>query len=71
MQNPYLIRTAAVASLAAAVVSLGWMGTPGDEAELAPAMAMVAPTVPGPAVYFPAGVVLQPNEAEAEPYEYY
>ena len=72
MQNLYIIRTAAIASLAAAVTTLGWMGTQGEEAQFAsPEPVSVAPTVPGPAVYFPAGFVLQPNQADAEPYEYY
>jgi hypothetical protein len=69
MQNPYLIRTAAVASLAAAVVAFGWMSAPGDEMQVSEIT--VAPTLPGAAVYFPAGFVLQPSEGEAEPYEYY
>jgi len=70
MQNPYIIRTAAVASLAAAVVASNWMSAPDDGLQLAAEVA-VAPTLPGPAVYFPAGYVLQPNDAEVEPYEYY
>jgi len=68
MQTPYIIRTAAVASLAAAVVAFGWMSAPGDEVQVSEIA--VAPTLPGPAVYFPAGFVLQANEAEPEPYEY-
>ena len=69
MQNPYIIRTAAVASLAAAVVAFGWMSAPEDEMQMSEIA--VQPTLPGPAVYFPAQFVLQANEAEAEPYEYY
>jgi hypothetical protein len=69
MQNPYIIRTAAIASLAAAVVAFGWMSAPEDELQISEIA--VAPTLPGPAVYFPAQFVLQANEAEPEPYEYY
>lgn len=68
MQNPYIIRTAAIASLAAAVVAFGWMSAPEDELQISEIA--VAPTLPGTAV-FPAQLVLQANEAEPEPYEYY
>jgi hypothetical protein len=70
MQNLYLIRTATVVTLAAALLGVGWMGMHADEAQIAPAMVPVA-ALAEPMVYFPAGYVLQPNEAEPEAYEYY
>jgi hypothetical protein len=71
MQNPYLIRTAAVVTLAAAVVGAGWMGMQSDD------MSVVEPgTVPvaveaEPAFHFPAGYTLQSDPDEPEIYEFY
>ena len=70
MQNLYLVRTATVVTLAAALLGVGWMGMQGDEAQIAPEMVSVS-AVGEPTLYFPAGYVLQPNEAEAQPYEYH
>lgn len=68
MSNLYLIRTAAVVSLAAALLGFGWMGMPGDEGVVAPeTLAVSAP----PASYYPAEFELRPNPDEPEVYEYY
>jgi hypothetical protein len=71
MQNPYLIRTATVATLAAAIVGAGWMGMRGDDMSVEPdaAAVLAAPSEPG--FYFPAEFTLQPNPAEPEIYEFY
>jgi hypothetical protein len=65
MQNPRLIRTATVASLAAAIVVAGWMGSQGDEMRADPVGAQSEP-----GYYFPDGFTLQPNPAEPDVYEY-
>jgi hypothetical protein len=64
----YLLRTATVASLAAALIVVGWMGTPSDEMTVAPDMGTVQTEITG---YFPAGYELQANADEPEVYEYY
>jgi hypothetical protein len=71
MKNPYLVRTAAVASLAAAVLAAGWMGMPSDEMQIAPESVAVSGTQVEPAMHFHAGFVLQANLDEPEAYEYY
>lgn len=69
MKNPYLIRTATIATLAAGLLGVGWIGMQGDEAQIAPQMIAVS-TSAEPAVYFPSSYVLQPNPNEPELYEY-
>jgi hypothetical protein len=71
MESPYLVRTAAVVTLAAAAFTAGWMGTGHDDEMQIPA-ALVSASNSGyePAVYFPAGYELKPNPAEPEVFEY-
>jgi hypothetical protein len=71
MQNPRLIRTATVASLAAAMIVAGWMGSQGDEMQVDPAGVGATGAQTEPGYYFPAEYMLQPNPAEVEPYEFY
>jgi hypothetical protein len=71
MQNPHLIRTATVASLAAAIMVAGWMGSQSDEMQVDPARIGVAGAQTEPGYYFPAEFTLQPNPAEVELFEYY
>lgn len=71
MRNPYLLRTAAIVSLAAAALTLGWMGLPGDEAQIAPEAVAVSSGQYEPAFYFPAGFELRANPDEPEVVEYY
>jgi hypothetical protein len=68
MYNPYVVRTATLASLAAALVATGWMGMQGDDAQMAPEQLAVSSP---PALYFPASYELQPNPDEREIFEYY
>jgi hypothetical protein len=70
MQNLYLIRTATVVTLTAALLGVGWISMPGDEAQIAPQMVSLS-ALAEPTAYFPAAYVLQPNEAEPEAYEYH
>ena len=70
MRNPYLVRTAAVASLAAAVLTAGWMSMPSDEMRIAPESVAVSATRPEPAMYFPASYELKPG-ADEHVYEYH
>jgi hypothetical protein len=71
MQNPYLIRTATIVSLAAALVGAGWMGLQGDEMQLEPGAIAVAGAHAEPGHYFPAEFTLQPNPDEPAVYEFY
>jgi hypothetical protein len=71
MQNVYLVRTAAVASIAALFLGVGWMEMQGDAMQVAPEMVAVSGALAEPAGYFPAGFQLQPNAHEPEAYEYF
>ena len=71
MRNIYVVRTAAVVSLGAGLLGLGWMGMQGDEVRVAPERVAVSRASAEPAVYFPAGFQLQPNPDEPAVYEYY
>lgn len=69
MQNLYLVRTAAVVTIAAGLLGVGWIGMQGDEPRIAPEMVSIAaPAQTG--FYFPADYVLQPNANEPEAFEY-
>jgi hypothetical protein len=72
MQNPYLVRTAAAVSVAAAALTAGWMGTGShtDEMQIEPRMVSVAPPYEPSSGYFPAGYELKPNAAEPEYLDY-
>ena len=69
MKNLYLVRTATIATLAAGLLGVGWMGMQGDDAQIRPEMIAVS-TPAEQAVYFPSSYVLQPNPNEPEVYEY-
>ena len=71
MQNPYLVRTAAAVSVAAAALTAGWMGSGShtDEMQIEPQQVSVAPYEPSGG-YFPAGSELKPNAAEPEVFDY-
>ena len=71
MQNVYLIRTTAVASIAAAMLGLGWMSMHSDAPQIAPETVSVSSAQAEPAYYFPAGFELKANPAEPEFVEYY
>jgi len=72
MRNPYLLRTAAVASLAAAVLATGWMGMQGgDEMQIAPQAVALSGSSVNPAVYFPAQFEIQPGADDGEYFEYH
>jgi hypothetical protein len=71
MQNLYLVRTAAVVSLAAALLGVGWMSMQSDEIQIAPEAVAVSGNQAAPAVYFPAGFEIQPGADEGPVYEYY
>jgi hypothetical protein len=68
MQNPYLVRTAAAVSVAAAAVTTGWMGMGAhtDETPIEPQFVSVYE----PSGYFPAAYELKPNPAEPEVFDY-
>jgi len=66
MKNVYLIRTAAVASLAAGIIGLSALGLQDEEVQLAPAR-----PAPELSTYFPAGYELQPGTDEGEVFEYH
>jgi hypothetical protein len=68
MKNAYLVRTAAVVSLAAGLIGLASMGTQENEMrEVIP----ISTAAAEPAGYFPAGYDLQPNPLEPEIFEYH
>ena len=71
MQNPYLVRTAAAVSVAAAALTAGWMGSGShtDEMQVEPRMVSVSPPYE-PSGYFPASYELKPNAAEPEYSDY-
>ena len=71
MQNPYLVRTAAAVSVAAAALTAGWMGAGShtDEMQIEPQMVSVSPPYE-PSGYFPASYELKPNAAEPQYYDY-
>ena len=71
MQSPYLVRTAAVVTLAAAALTAGWMGMAShtDEMQIEPQAVSVAPPYE-PSGYFPAAYELKPNPAEREVFDY-
>lgn len=71
MQEPHVFRTAAIVSLAAAIIGASWMGLQGDDMQVDPAAVPVAGWQSEPGYYFPAGFTLQPNAAEPEGYEFY
>jgi hypothetical protein len=71
MQNPLLIRTAAIATVSAAMIGAGWIALHGDDVRVDPAAVAVAGPRVEPAYYFPEQYTLQPNPAEAEVYEFY
>lgn len=66
MKNVYVIRTAAVASLAAGIIGLSSLGFHGEEAPVAAALIAAEPVA-----YFPAAYELQPGAGEGEIFEYY
>lgn len=72
MKNPYLVRTAAVASIAAALLSAGWMGLQTDDEMVMMSDAVTLSRASAePVAWYPAGFQgeLMPG-SEAEPYEY-
>lgn len=72
MQNVYLIRTAAVVSIAAGVVGLGFLGMHSDAPQISPGMVSVSTAAQSePAYYFPAGFELKASADEPEVIEYY
>jgi hypothetical protein len=71
MQNPYLVRTAAVVSIAAGLLGVGWMSMPSDDMQIAPSAVAVSGEQAEPARYFPAGFEIQANADEPAVYEYY
>ena len=71
MQNPYLVRTAAVVSIAAGLLGVGWMSMPSDEMQIAPEAISVAGSRAEPAMHFHAGFVIQANADEPAVYEYH
>ena len=68
MQSPYLVRTAAVVTIAAAAFTAGWMGMPthSDGVPIEPQIVLVDE----PSGYFPAAYELKPNPAEREVFDY-
>jgi len=71
MQNVYLVRTAAVVSLAAGLLGVGYIGMPSDEMQIAPEAVAVSGSRAEPAMHLHSGLVLQANADESEAYEYY
>jgi hypothetical protein len=71
MKNPYLVRTAAVASLAAAVLTAGYLGMPSDDMQIAPESVAVSAMRTEPAMYFPAGFELKPGADDGHVHEYH
>ena len=71
MQNPYLIRTAAVVTLAAAVVGTGWMGMQSDELQVVEPSTVPVAAQAQPGFHFPSEYTLQPNPQEPEIYEFH
>ena len=70
MQSPYLLRTAAVVTLAAAALTAGWMGAHTDEIQIQVEPQLVSTSPYEPSGYFPASYELKPNAAEPESYDY-
>lgn len=70
MQSLYIVRTATVASLAATLLGVGWMGMQNDDLQIAPAAVAVSASRAEPAMYFPAGFEIQASADEREVYEY-
>jgi hypothetical protein len=71
MQNLYLVRTAAVVSIAAGLLGVGWIGMQGDDMQIAPEAVAVSSSRAEPAMHFHAGFVIQANAEEPEVYDYY
>lgn len=71
MQNLYIVRTATVASLVAAMIGLGWMGMHDDDMQVPPQMVAVAGASAELGVYFPAEYELRASPDEREIVEYY
>lgn len=70
MKNPYLVRTAAVVSLAAALLAAGYMGMEGDNMEIAPEAVALSSSSSAPPYHFPAGFEIKPGAEEGAVYEY-
>jgi hypothetical protein len=72
MKNDYIVRTAAVVSLTAGLIGLGWMGMQGDDLQAGsePISVSSASYEPTP-FYFPAGFELRANPDEPEVFEYH
>ncbi len=68
MKNANVLRTTAVATLAAFVIATGLMNS--QEASMEAAPAPIA-TGSSPAFYFPAAYQLEPGAGEAEVFEYH
>ena len=71
MLNPYVVRTAAVASLTAAVFAAGWMGLQSEEMQNVYEPVSVSGAWVEPALYFPAGFQLRPGADDGAVHEYY
>lgn len=71
MKSPYLVRTAAVASLATALLAAGYMGMPGEEMPLAPQAVASSASSAEPAYYFPAGFEMKVDAEDGTVREYY
>jgi hypothetical protein len=71
MKNDYIVRTAAVVTLTAGLIGLGFMGMQGDDMQVATDEVGVssASSEPTP-FYFPAGFELRANPNEPEVFEY-
>lgn len=71
MREPHVFRTAAIVSLAAAIIGAGWMGLQDDDMQVDPSAVPVAGAQSEPGYYFPARFTLQPSADEPEVYEFY
>jgi hypothetical protein len=71
MKNPYLVRTAAVASLAAALLTAGYMGMQGDDMQIAPDSVALSSGSSAPLYHFPAGFEIKPGTEDSPVHEYY
>ena len=72
MKNVYVVRTAAIASLAAALLTAGWMSMQGDDQmQVMPESVSVSRAQVEPAVYFPAGFQIQPAAEDGAVHEYH
>ena len=71
MQNLYLVRTAAVVSIVAGLLGVGWIGTQSDDMQIAPEAVSVSDSRAEPAMHLHAGLPIRANPEEPEVYEYY